>query len=136
MSLLYYLYWSAWRAAERRETKEHFACFWLRGNGGVRVQVMTTHYTTEGILTALGYPDPLAAARQQARMMLLGHLARYQATVQQFERRWGCTLGEMRVRYSLEGQEDFEGDDDYLDWQWYADAAEAVQSQLTTLAAG
>ena len=43
-----------------------------------------TNYTTEEILTALGYPDALTAARQQARMMLLGRLARYQAVVQQF----------------------------------------------------
>ena len=56
-------------------------------------------------MTALGYPDTLAAARQQARMMLLGRLARYQALVQQFERRWGCTLDDMRARYNLENQE-------------------------------
>ena len=94
-----------------------------------------TNYTTEEILTALGYPDALTAARQQARMMLLGRLARYQAVVQQFERRWGCTLDEMRERYNLENQEDFATDDDYLDWQWYIDAAKTVQSQLSALAA-
>ncbi len=99
------------------------------------MQVMTTNYTTEGILTALGYPDPLAAARQQARMMLLGRLARYQTLVQQFERKWGCTLDEMRVRYALESQEDFKVDDDTLDWQWYADAVQSVQGQLSALAA-
>ena len=96
---------------------------------------MTTNYTTEDILIALGYPDPLAAACQQARMMLLGRLARYQTMIQQFERRWGCTLEDMRVRYNLEGQENFEADDDYVDWQWYADAVASVQSQLAMLAA-
>lgn len=105
------------------------------GNGGVSVQTMTTNHTTEDILIALGYPDPLAAARQQARMILLGRLARYQATIQQFERRWGCTLEDMRVRYNLEGQENFEADDDYVDWQWYTDALASVQGQLTLLTA-
>jgi len=38
-------------------------------------------YTIESILAALGYPDPLTAARQQARMILLGCLARYQAAI-------------------------------------------------------
>jgi hypothetical protein len=95
----------------------------------------TTNYTTEGILTALGYPDALTAARQQARMMLLGRLARYQVVIQQFERRWGCTLDEMRVRHNQENQEDFGADDDYLDWQWYLDAAKTVQGQLSALAA-
>jgi hypothetical protein len=86
-------------------------------------------------LAALGYPDPLLAARQQARMLLLGRLSRYQALIQQFERKWGCTLDEMEVRYKMEGQETFEVDDDYLDWRWYADAADIVQAQLMAIAA-
>jgi hypothetical protein len=99
------------------------------------MQAAITSYTTESILATLGYPNPLAAARQQARMMLLGRLARYQATIQQFERTQGSTLEEMRSRYEMQGQEDFEADDDYLEWQWYTDAAETVQAQLAALAA-
>ncbi len=94
----------------------------------------TTYYTTEGILVALGYPNPLAAARQQARMMLLGRLARYQAMIKQLETRWGCTVDEMRMRYETSGQETFTQDDDYLEWQWYADAVETVQAQLDSIA--
>ena len=41
----------------------------------------------------------------------------------------------MRVRYNMENQEDFATDDDYLDWQWYIDAAQTVQGQLSALAA-
>ena len=67
-------------------------------------------------------------------MMLLGRLAQYRSVLQQFERRWGCTLEDMRVRYELIGHEDFAGDDDYLDWRWHADAVEAVRRQLSTLA--
>lgn len=94
-----------------------------------------TSYTTESILATLGYPNPLAAARQQARMMLLGRLTRYQATIQQFEQARGCTLEEMRSRYELQGQENFEADDDYLEWQWVADAVETIQVQLATISA-
>ena len=39
-------------------------------------------YTVDSILKSLGYTDPVVAARQQARMILLGRLARYQAAVQ------------------------------------------------------
>jgi hypothetical protein len=51
-------------------------------------------YTTGSVLAALGYPDPLVAARQQARMILLGRLARYQAAIQQLESQWerSCAL--------------------------------------------
>ncbi|MGQ9556070.1 MAG: hypothetical protein ACUVWR_18360 [Anaerolineae bacterium] len=87
-------------------------------------------YTTEEILASLGYPSPLAAARQQARMVLLGRLARYQAAIRLLEARWNRPLEEMRALYTAEGNEDSASDDDYLQWQWYQDAIEAVEEQL------
>lgn len=92
-------------------------------------------YTTESILASLGYSDPLVAARQQARMILRGRLARYQATVQEMETRWNCSLESMRARYAEQNQEDFAADDDYLQWQWYADAIETVKAQLHAISA-
>jgi len=97
------------------------------------VQATATNYTTESILATLGYPDAMTAARQQARMMLLGRLTRFQTMTQLFERTWGCTLDEMRARYERGGHEDFEADDAYLEWRWYAEAVETIQAQLTTL---
>jgi hypothetical protein len=64
-------------------------------------------YTVKGILASLGYSDPLVAARQHARMILLGRLARYQAAVHQLEAKWGCSLEELRTRYTVFGDEDF-----------------------------
>ena len=91
-------------------------------------------YTIENILTTLGYPDPLAAARQQARMILMGRLVHYQAAIQKLEgRRGGCTLEELRARYTAQGSEDFAADDDYLQWQWYADAIKTVNAQLAAI---
>ncbi len=90
-------------------------------------------YTTKGILASLGYNDPWKAARQQARMILLGRLARYQAEIKQLEKRWDCTLGDLRARYETQGSEEFTADDDYLRWQWYADAVEAISAQLQVL---
>jgi len=97
------------------------------------MQTSTKSCTTGSVLAALGYPDPLAAARQQARMILLGRLAHYQAAIQQLESRWGCTLEELRARYTAQGSEDFAADDDYLQWQWYADAIETVKAQLSAV---
>jgi len=66
-------------------------------------------------------------------MILLGRLARYQAAIRQLEAKWGCTLEDLRARYIAQGSEDFEADDDYLQWQWYADAIEAINAQLAVL---
>ncbi len=97
------------------------------------MQISTKSYTTESILASLGYSDPLEAARQQARMILLGRLARYQAAIRQFEARWNCTLEELHTRYTAQGSEDFAADDDYLQWQWYADAVETINAQLAAI---
>lgn len=87
-------------------------------------------YTTDEVLRQLGYPNTLAAAQQQARMMLLGRLARYQAEIKQLEVKWGSTLKDMRERYTAVGAENFLADDDYIQWQWYTDAIESVNAQL------
>lgn len=95
----------------------------------------TTGYTVDSILKSLGYTDPMMAARQQARMILLGKKARYQAEIQQLESKWSMTLAEMRQKYVQEGQENFAAGDDYLQWQWYADAIATIDSQLDVLTA-
>ncbi len=98
------------------------------------MQPATRPYTTERILTSLGYPDPMVAARQQARMILLGRRSRYQAELQRIETRWGLTLEEMRQRYTAQDSEDIDTDDDYVQWQWYADAIKMIDAQLAVLA--
>ena len=98
------------------------------------MQTATQTYTTEKIFTALGYPDPMVAARQQARMILLGRRSRYQAEIQKIKGKWDCTLEEMRQHYTVRGSEDFDADDDYMQWQWHADAVKAIDDQLAVLA--
>ena len=93
----------------------------------------TRFHTVQGILASLGYPDPMTAARQQARMILLGRKSRYQALICRFEAKWGYTLEQLRARYMARGIEDASADDDYLDWQWYADAVATIDDQLAIL---
>lgn len=95
----------------------------------------STHYTVDSILKSLGYVDPMMAARQQARMILLGKKARYQAEIQQLESKWGLSLTQMQQKYQQVGVEDFAADDDYIQWQWYAKAITVIDEQLEVLAA-
>ncbi len=94
-----------------------------------------TTYTVDSILKSLGYVDPMMAARQQARMILLGKKARYQAEIQKLASKWNLSLAQMRQKYEEEGVEDFAADDDYTQWQWYADAVAAIDTQLEVLTA-
>ena len=92
-------------------------------------------YTTESVLATLGYPDALEVDRQHARMILLKRLARYQAGIRELEVKWGCTLEDLRMRPAGQGSEEEEAevDDDYRQWQWYADAIETVNAQLAAI---
>ena len=67
-------------------------------------------------------------------MILLGRRSRYEAEIQKMRSKWGCTLDEMRRRYTARGREDFDTDDDYVQWQWYVDAIETIDAQLAVLA--
>jgi len=42
-------------------------------------------------------------------------------------------LEELRQDYQVVGNEDFSADNDYLEWQWYADAAQTTQTQLEAI---
>lgn len=97
---------------------------------------MTTTASTNQpiqILAELGYTDPMDAARQQGRMLLLGRLARYEAEMQRLASKWQTTLAELERRYHAVEEEDFEADDDYLEWRWLSDAAEVTRMQLAAL---
>lgn len=61
---------------------------------------------------------------------LLDRLTRYQAEVEQLQSKWGVTLEEMAARYHAVGVEDFESDDDYLQWRWYGEAISSIQAKL------
>ncbi len=91
-------------------------------------------YTTDQILASLGYSDPMEAARQQARMLLLGRLARYEAMIGQLQADCGRSIEELKRRYNAEGSEDFASDDCYVRLQWCRDAIDVINAQLDSLA--
>jgi hypothetical protein len=100
----------------------------------MQMKTLTNTDTSEKIIQSLGYRDPMDAARQQARMILLGRRSRYEAEIKKLEGKWRSSLDEMRARYQEIGNENFELDDDFLTWQWYEDAIEHIDSQLAVLA--
>ena len=78
------------------------------------MQVTWKTYTPQKILESLGFSDPMKAARQQARMILLGRRERYESEMKRLEKKWGMSLDAMRERYHAVGSEDSALDDDYL----------------------
>ncbi|MCO6450545.1 MAG: hypothetical protein J5I90_07115 [Caldilineales bacterium] len=90
-------------------------------------------YRPEQIISEIGYADPMDAAKEQARMVLLGRLARYEAEIARLANSWGMSFEEMAAGYQAANVEDFAADDAYLEWQWLRDAEATIRGQLAAL---
>ena len=122
--------------------REQASCYTVVGCKMTKIKAeenpsMSTAQATdfEDIVVQLGFRSPMDAARQQARMLLLGRMARYEAEMQLLSAKTHVTLAEMKQRYEATGTEDFEADDDYLEWRWLDEAVTSTRAQLAALSA-
>jgi UDP-glucose 6-dehydrogenase len=66
-----------------------------------------------------GMKDEVDFLRQSAYWIILGKLAKYEAEIHGFESKYACTFEEFESRLHRQDEaEDFEAEDDYLDWKY------------------
>lgn len=66
-----------------------------------------------------GMKDETDFLRQSAYWVILGKLAKYEAEIHGFESKYACTFEEFESRLQRQDEaEDFEAEDDYLDWKY------------------
>lgn len=66
-----------------------------------------------------GLKDEVDFLRQSAYWVVLGKLAKYEAEIRLFESKYSCTFEEFENRlHSQDEAEDFEAEEDYLDWKY------------------
>ena len=84
--------------------------------------IQLTHQVYETIRAVAldaGTKDEIDFLRQSAYWVILGKLAKYEAEMRQFESKYACTFEEFENRlHSQDDTEDFEAEDDYLDWRY------------------
>ena len=79
--------------------------------------------TSREIINQLGFKDIKAFIKNQALMMLLAKLDKYESEERFFERKYGMSFEEFQKRVQeLKNDENFEEDDDYLDWRFAKEA--------------
>jgi len=66
-----------------------------------------------------GMKDEADFLRQSAYWSVLGKIAKYEAEIRLIESKYGCTFKEFENSLNSQDEaEDFEAEDDYLDWKY------------------
>lgn len=75
--------------------------------------------TIQSIITKLGFKSVEEAASHHARLILLGKISKYEAEYNFFKKKYNCEFKEFEQKInSMVNEEDFEMEDDLMDWQF------------------
>lgn len=86
--------------------------------------------TSEAILAQLGFKDLKSFVKNQALLLILAKLDKYQAEDKLFETKYKMGFDEFQKSIdNLMNQEVFEQDDDYLDWRYARENLERLKKQ-------
>ncbi|MFO8088909.1 MAG: hypothetical protein R6U13_03665 [Desulfatiglandaceae bacterium] len=89
---------------------------------------------TEAIIAQFGFKDLKSFIKNQALLMLLAKIEKFEAENKRFERKHHCSFDVFQKKMEqMLGIEDFEKDDDYLDWRFAVEAKNRLQRQKLEL---
>lgn len=89
---------------------------------------------TEAIVTQFGFKDLKSFIKNQALLMLMAKIEKYEAENKRFEGKYNMTFNAFKEKVGeLHGEEDFIKDDDYLDWRFAKEAIERLLKQKQEL---
>ena len=90
--------------------------------------------TSEGIINQLGFKDIKSFVKNQALMMMLAKLDKYESEYKFFERKYRMTFEDFQKQVrELKGNENFDEDDDYLDWRFVKETLEDLREKKQEL---
>jgi hypothetical protein len=83
--------------------------------------------TSEAIITQLGFKDIKSFIKNQALMIILAKLDKYESENSFFEKKYLMTFEEFQKNIQAQTKtENFEEEDDYLDWRFTREALESL----------
>ena len=86
--------------------------------------------TSEAIITQLGFKDIKSFIKNQALMMILAKLDKYESENKFFERKYLVSFEEFQKKIQEQQEiENFEEEDDYLDWRFAREALESLEKK-------
>lgn len=89
---------------------------------------------TEAIIAQFGFRDLKSFIKNQALLMLMARIEKYQAENKRFEVKYQMTFNNFQAEIeALNGEEIFEREDDYLDWRFAKEAMDKLLKQKQEL---
>lgn len=89
---------------------------------------------SEAIVTQFGFKDLKSFVKSQALLILMAKIEKFRTEIRQFEMKHGTDFNSFQVRtQQVENREDFEEEDDYLDWRFAEEALKRLQKQSLEL---
>ncbi|MEW6447278.1 MAG: hypothetical protein AB1426_04200 [Bacillota bacterium] len=82
------------------------------------------------VLRELGFASERDALKEQALLLLLHKINRYEAECAFFAKKYGMSFEEFVKHLEASGKEDFEKEDDLLDWRFAAETLAELKRQL------
>jgi len=89
---------------------------------------------SESIVTQFGFKDLKSFVKNQALLMLMARIERYEAENKRFEAKYHMVFKEFQAKVEgLQNEEIFTEDDDYLDWRFAKEAIDRLVKQKSEL---
>ena len=89
---------------------------------------------SEGIINQLGFKDIKSFIKNQAVLMMMAKIDKYESEDKCFERKHKMSFEDFRNKIEeTKEKEDFEEEDDYLDWRFAKEVLEGLRRQKQAL---
>lgn len=90
--------------------------------------------TSEGIINQLGFKDIKSFVKNQALLMMMAKIDKYESESRFFERKYRMSFGDFRQKIEERKENEvFEEEDDYLDWRFPKEVLEGLRRQKQEL---
>jgi hypothetical protein len=90
--------------------------------------------TSEAILAQLGFKDIKSFVKNQALLLMLAKMEKYQAEDRLFEKKYKTNFERFEEKIKkLKNEEVFDQEDDYLDWRYARENLERLKRQKQAL---
>ena len=85
------------------------------------------------VFRSFGISDVSAILENEAIMMLLAKESRYRAEYNQFKKKYNSEFEDFKTKVEASGKEDFEVEDDLMDWEFAANALRMIEEKKRNL---
>ncbi|MGE5341323.1 MAG: hypothetical protein ACM3SY_07555 [Candidatus Omnitrophota bacterium] len=97
------------------------------------MQIVQIKEEVKDVFQSFGISDMNAILENEAIMLLLSKESRYRAEYNQFKKKYNSEFDEFKIKVENSGKEDFEIEDDLMDWEFASNALKTIEEKKRIL---